>query len=144
MHGGGRARELQVMGSTFRYVTFPFSSSASILDIPPSWLPHTTTTAPAFGVSVRRIHPTEPSSYPVRVFPHVAPYFSCFAAASRSTFIPYRNIRGARATIRADLTYERQLKKFRSHWPRSRFHSTLCGSRVARWGWLSVDWRSSG
>jgi len=26
-----RERELQVMGSTFRYVTFPFSSSASIL-----------------------------------------------------------------------------------------------------------------
>lgn len=143
MHGGGRARELQVMGSTFRYVTFPFSSSASILDIPPSWLPHTTTTAPAFGVSVvGSIPQSPPPSYPLRVFPHVAPYFSCFAAASRSTFIPYRNIRGARTTIRADPTYERQLKKFRSHWPRSRFHSTLCGCRMTQWGWMAGDWRS--
>lgn len=91
---------------------------------------------------VGSIPQSSPPSYPVRVFPHVAPYFSCFAAASRSTFIPYRNIRGARTTIRADLTYRRQLKKFRSHWPRSRFHSTLCGRGVARWGQLAVDWPS--
>lgn len=143
MHGGGRARELQVMGSTFRYVTFPFSSSASILDIPLLGCPtQPRLRQPLVSRFVGSIPQSPPPSYPLRVFPHVAPYFSCFAAASRSTFIPYRNIRGARTTIRADPTYERQLKKFRSHWPRSRFHSTLCGCRMTQWGWMAGDWRS--
>lgn len=38
----------------------------------------------------------------VRVFPRVAPYFSCFAAASRSTFIQYRYVLGRFGEERAD------------------------------------------
>lgn len=35
-------------------------------------------------------------------------------------------------TIRADATYARHLKKSPRHWPRLRFHSTLCRRRVER------------
>lgn len=101
----------------------------------------------------------------VRVFPRVAPYFSCFAAASRSTFIQYRYVLARRGgeeggegvlrggerwgnsgtserTIRADATYARHLKKSPRHWPRSRFHSTLCRRRVDRPRRARRDWPS--
>jgi len=113
--GDGEKEEVesQVMGSTFRYVTFPFSSSASILQSSrPPFPTHPTQSRlhPAFGVSVfvgsilqrpptlflllvSLFSTTSYSFVPrVRVFPRVAPYFSCFAAASRSTFIQYRYV----------------------------------------------------
>jgi len=57
MEGGKKEEEeveSQVMGSTFRYVTFPFSSSASILQSRPPFPTHPTQPRlhPAFGVSV--------------------------------------------------------------------------------------------